>query len=267
MSRSERYLDTNRSLWNAWTEIHRDSPFYDLAAFRRGASTLKSIERDLMGDVRGSDLLHLQCHFGLDTLSWARLGARVVGIDFSPRAIELARKLAEEAQLEAVFRCEDATTLPPDWMACFDRVFASYGVLPWLPDLEPWASGIARVLRPSGHFHLVEFHPLATMLDDDGHTLKHPYFHSARPTEYRVEGSYADRTAPFEHAAYEWAHSLSDVHTALTEAGLVVRALREYPYSPYGCFDFLEETQPGRWTVRGSEVDIPLVFAVHATKS
>lgn len=266
MSETARQLDTNRDLWDAWTEIHRDSSFYGVEAFRRGASTLKRIELDLVGDVRGSDLLHLQCHFGLDSLSWARLGARVVGVDFSPRAIDLARELAAEAGLDAVFRCEDVSRLPGDWSERFDLVFSSYGVLPWLPDLRPWASGIQRVLRPGGSFHLVEFHPLANILDDDGRTLRHPYFHSALPGEYRVTGSYADRSAPIEHLAYEWSHSLADIHTALTRAGLTIRALREYPYSPYGCFDYLEETGPGRWTVRESEVDLPLVLAVHATK-
>lgn len=266
MSESERHLETNRALWDAWTAIHRSSSFYGLDEFRRGASTLKPIELEVVGDVRGLDLLHLQCHFGLDSLSWARLGARVVGVDFSPRSIELARELAEETGLDAVFHCEDASALPSSWRDRFDVVVSSYGVLPWLPDLRPWASGITHVLRPGGSFHLVEFHPLVGVLDDDGRTLRHPYFHSPRPTEYRVRGSYADRSAPFEHVAYEWAHSLADVHGSLAKAGLTIRALREFPYSPYGCFDYLEETGPGRWTVRGAEVDLPLVFALHATK-
>lgn len=265
MSETERHLETNRSLWDAWTEIHRDSSFYDLEAFRGGASTLKQIELDLVGDVRGLDLLHLQCHFGLDSLSWARLGARVVGVDFSPRAIDLARELAHEAELDAAFHCGDVTSLPGTWNERFDLVFSSYGVLPWLPDLGPWASEIERVLRPGGSFHLVEFHPLTNVLDDDG-SLEHPYFHSPVPGEYHVTGSYADRSAPIEHVAYEWSHSLADVHGALTRAGLTVRALREFPYSPYGCFDYLEETEPGRWKVRGVRAELPLVFALEATK-
>jgi hypothetical protein len=140
-------------------------------------------------------------------------------------------------------------------------------VLPWLPDLAPWASGIERVLRPGGSFHLVEFHPLTNVLDDDGRTLTHPYFHSPLPSEYRLSGSYADRSAAIEHVAYEWAHGLADVHGALTGAGLTVRALREYPFSPYGCFEYLGEVEPGRWKVRGAPVDLPLVFALEATKA
>ena len=259
------HLRTNRDLWDGWTELHRGSSFYDVDAFRAGACTLNQIELDAVGELAGRTLLHLQCHFGLDTLSWARRGATVTGVDFSERAIALARRLAAEIDIPADFHCSDVTRLPPEWTECFDIVFTSYGVLPWLSHLRPWADTIARVLRPGGVLHLVEFHPFATMLDDDGR-IGHRYFHSSTPDRYEVEGSYADPDADFSHTAFEWSHSLSELLGALSDAGLRLEAFREYPYSPHGCYGFLEESAPGRWTVRGVEVDVPLVFSVEAAK-
>jgi SAM-dependent methyltransferase len=162
--------------------------------------------------------------------------------------------------------CSDVRTLPPDWTDRFDIVFTSYGVLPWLPDLAGWATGIARVLRPGGSFHIVEFHPITAMLDDEGKHLSQPYFHTPQAARYEVAGSYADPDASFTHPAFEWAYSLSDVITALIDAGLRIRAFREYPFSPYDCFPYLEEQSAGRWTVRGAQVQLPLLFSIHADR-
>jgi SAM-dependent methyltransferase len=260
------YLTNNRDLWDGWTEIHAASTFYDVPAFRAGGLALRSIELEAVGDVSGMQLLYLQCHFGLDTLSWARLGAHVTGVDFSPRAISMARSLARELDIAAEFHCADVCELPTGWSDRFDIVFTSYGVLPWLPDLGRWGSEIARVLRPGGSFHIVEFHPLTTMLDDDGRTLRHPYFPSMTPGRYEVEGSYADPGAPFSHSAYEWSHSLSEIQMALIRAGLTIRDYGEYPYSPYGCYPWLEEYEPGRWKIRDAIVDMPLTFSIHAQR-
>ena len=265
ISTMDDYLEANRSLWNGWATLNSASRFYDVAGFRAGASNLKEIELEAVGDVEGRDLLHLQCHIGLDTLSWARRGARVTGVDFSENATSIARSLADELALPAEFLCSEVTRLPPTWTDRFDLVFSSYGVLPWLPDLELWASTIQRVLRPGGSFHLIEFHPFAAMLGND-RELAYPYFHSATPLRQDVKGSYADPEAAFFHTSFEWAHTLSDLFTALTSAGLTMRHFREYPYSPFGCFPCLEERSAGRWIVRASPVDVPLVFSVHATK-
>lgn len=172
----DHYFAVNRALWDAWTPIHERSAFYDVDAFRAGQLTLNSIEREQLEDVTGKQLLHLQCHFGLDTLSWARLGAEVTGVDFSERAIALARRLASEAGIPATFVCTNVYDLPLTWAARFDLAYASYGAIPWLPDLTAWARVIARSLRMGGSFHVIEFHPLVGMLDEDGHTLKYPYF-------------------------------------------------------------------------------------------
>ena len=259
------YLEANRTLWDSWTALHHTSSFYDVDGFRAGASSLNSLELEAVGDVTGQDLLHLQCHFGLDTLSWARQGARVTGVDFSDQAIALAQGLARELGIAADFHRLEVTHLPVAWTDRFDVVFTSYGVLPWLPDLNAWAATIARVLHPGGAFHLVEFHPFATMLDDDAQ-ISHPYFRTATPERYSTAGSYAEPEAPLSGTAFEWSYSLADVFAALSRAGLTIRALREYPYSPYGCFAFLEEVGPRRWKVRGAKVDVPLAFSLRATK-
>lgn len=259
------YLAANRELWDGWTALHASSDFYDVQGFRAGASTLHGIELELVGDVEGSTLLHLQCHFGLDTLSWARRGATATGVDFSEAAIRLARKLAAEVGLSAEFVASDVTSLPAEWTGRFDLVFTSYGVLPWLPNLEAWARTVSRVLRPGGRFVLVEFHPFATMLDDDAQ-LRHPYFRSDIPERYEAQGSYAEPDAEFAHESYEWAFALSDVLRVLREAELTVTDFREYPYSPYGCYGFLEQVGPSRWEVAGVEVEVPLVFAIEATR-
>jgi ubiquinone/menaquinone biosynthesis C-methylase UbiE len=261
----DEYLDSNRSLWDGWATLNNASRFYDVAGFRQGASSLKDIEVETVGNVLGQELLHLQCHIGLDTLSWARRGARVTGVDFSEKAVSIARSLANDLAIPAEFRCSEVTELPSAWSDRFDLVFSSYGVLPWLPDLSPWASTIQRVLRPGGSLYLIEFHPFAAMLGDDGH-FAYPYFHSATPLRQEVNGSYADPGASFSHASFEWAHTLSDLFSALTSAGLTICQFREYPYCPFGCFPCLEEKSTGRWTVRGAPVDVPLVFSVSATK-
>jgi len=161
MSESE-WFALNRASWNARTPVHLRSRFYDLEAFKAGQTSLKPIELEQVGDVRGKSLLHLQCHFGQDTLSWARLGARVTGLDLSDVAIAEARALASGLGIRARFvegNVYDAPALLGGER--FDVVFTSYGVVGWLPRLEPWARAIAASLAPGGTFHGVEFHPAA----------------------------------------------------------------------------------------------------------
>ena len=260
------YTETNRALWNGWTGIHARSAFYDLDGFRAGASSLQSIEREALGDVAGKTLLHLQCHFGMDTLSWARLGARVTGADLSDEAVALARTLAAELDLPATFVRSDVLDLPAVLAGSFDVVFTSYGVLSWLDDLDRWARVVAHFLRPGGTFYMVEFHPALTMLDDTGAATAYPYFEQAEPVRYDARGSYADTGAAFEHVAYDWPHSLGEVVTALLNAGLRLTALHEYPYSPYNCFPFLEEAAPGRYVARGQPYPVPHLYAIRATR-
>src|SRR5512139_2419139 len=153
------YQQANLALWNEWAEINVKSREYDVAGFLAGKSSLKSIELEELGEVAGKTLLHLQCHFGLDTLSWARRGAAVTGVDFSDKAVGLAQALAREAGLEARFICSDLYALPEVLSGQFDIVYTSYGVLCWLRDLEQWAELIAHFLKPGGVFYIADFHP------------------------------------------------------------------------------------------------------------
>jgi SAM-dependent methyltransferase len=153
---------------------------------------------DEVGDVDGKDLLHLQCHFGLDTLAWAQRGAHVTGVDFSERAIALARSLAAETGLEARFIHSDVLELDQALDGDFEVVFTSFGVLWWLPDLTRWATIAARFVRPGGMLYLAEFHPFSQVMDDGdvtGPTLFHPYFPSPEPLVFPTQGSYADPDA------------------------------------------------------------------------
>lgn len=263
----DEYFDINQRLWNALTPIHERSAFYNVAAFQAGGLTLNPIELEQLGDVRGKRLLHLQCHFGLDTLSWARRGAHVTGVDFSEPAIARARDLAREAGLDATFLCANVYDVPNILTDPFDIVYSSYGAIPWLPDLGRWARVVNDCLIPGGSFHLIEFHPVIGMLDEDGHTLKHPYFEQPEPARFHLRGSYAEPGADFSHDVCEWSHSLADVFEALLQAGLTIQRFQEFPFSPYGCFQFLEERAPGQWWVRDLKVAMPITFAIHAMRS
>ncbi len=266
---TNRILDTNRALWDAWTELHQDSELYDLESFRRGESTLHSIELEAMGEVAGLSLLHLQCHFGLDTLSWARLGAEVTGVDLSPRAIRLAQQLAEDAKLKARFLEADVLALPETLPepAAFDRVFTSYGVLGWLEDLETWAEVIDYYLRPGGELLLVEFHPVLDMLSDDGQRFEHSYFRGEEPIHFEAEGTYAGGADRQKREGYGWNHGLGEIFSALLGAGFEIRTFQELDYSPYNCFPFTEEAAPGRSILPGLEGKVPMTYVLRAVKS
>lgn len=264
-------IAANRRLWDRWTELHADSPFYDAAGVLAGASTLTPIERREVGDVAGLDLLHLQCHFGLDTLSWARLGARATGVDLSPKAIERARALAVEAGVAARFVCADVYALPAALgdaaAAAFDVVFTSWGVLWWLPDLPAWGEVVAACLKPGGRFHLVEFHPASACVDDDG-SLARGYFRGDEADREVSPPSYAAPEAgpATGEVAFGWPHPLGQVVTALTSAGLRLDHLHEHDHSPIPCPPFTVEEAPGRHRMAGAAARLPHGFSLRATR-
>lgn len=258
-------IAANRRLWNEWARINQESAFYDMAGFRAGQTSLKPIELEEVGDVAGKSLLHLQCHFGQDTLSWARLGAKVTGIDLSPEAIARATALAGELGLDARFHC--ANVLDPRDLgdAQFDIVFTSYGVLNWLPDLGTWARVIARHLKPGGQFHMVEFHPIISTLDEDAKEIASGYFNTGKALRFESTTSYAGgEHAPIE--CFEWPHSLAEVVQALLDAGLTLKRLREFPYCVHQCWPFLVESEPGRYVVKHHPGRLPLLFSIAAVK-
>lgn len=262
----DEYRKANRELWDKWTEVHVGSRFYDVDAFRAGASSLQPIERQALGDVQGKSLLHLQCHFGLDTLSWARLGARATGTDLSPRAIDVARSLSAELEVPAEFVACDLYELPSMLDDEFDIVFTSYGVLWWLADLPRWGEIVASFLRPGGLFYIVEFHPMLTCLSDDGTKLEYEYFRGDAPLSFEDSGTYAEPDAPVRGRSYGWPYPLGEVVSALAGAGLRIDELREMDFSPYDCFPFTEPDGPGRFVAPGLCGKLPHVFSIRATK-
>ena len=270
----------NLQLWNAWAKIHEHAPGYDTAGFLAGGTTLKPVELEELGPFvhEGATLLHLQCHFGLDTLSWARLGASVVGLDFSDEAVALARRLAGEAGLDdrAEFVCADiydADARLGDRL--FDVVFVNWGAIEWLPDLERWAGIVARHLKPGGTFYMAEIHPFARTLDEDAPQgelrVRWRYFPApGEPDVEPVEGSYADPGADTTGlVAYGWAHSVAEILGALTGAGLEIQQFREFAFAPAPFWDWMVEDGRIFWLPDGEggqRKDQPFSFTVRATR-
>ncbi len=260
-------LRVNRRNWNERTPVHAVSDFYDVEGFKSGRITLTEIERREVGDVFGKSLLHLQCHFGLDTMSWARLGAKTTGVDFSDVAIERARSLNDEFGLAARFICSNVYELPQVVDEEFDIVFTSYGVLAWLPDIERWARVIDNHLRPGGMFYIADHHPFMAILEpsDSGDVLPaNGYFHEERVFEGN-QPSYAG-SQPIASPAYEWQHSLGEVVTALTGAGLRIEFLHEFPFCDYRAFPIMEQGDDGWWRFPKNNCSIPQIFSIKATK-
>jgi len=266
----DEHLEANRKLWDLLTPIHAASAVYDVESFKRGKCTLDTIEVQEVGDVGGKRLLHLQCHFGLDTLSWARRGAKVTGADFSPEAIALATSLAGELHVAARFVCSNVYDLPENLTGEFDIVFTSAGVLPWLPDLKQWGEVISHFLVPGGMFYIREAHPVAYIFDDARGTrvpkVALPYFRPERPLRFDGGGDYADPTARHTLTSYEWPHSMAEIVNALIGAGLRIEFLHEFPYGSYQSHPFLTQRDDARWHYAERPDSLPLGFSLRATK-
>ncbi len=259
------YFDINKQLWNKRVFIHVNSQFYDLASFKAGKTTLNKIELTALPNVKGKSLLHLQCHFGMDTLSWAREGATVTGMDFSEVAINTAENLAKEIKAKANFICSDVYDLPQKLNRKFDIVFTSYGVTGWLPDLDKWATVVAHFLKPGGIFFIVEFHPLLWMMDDEFSFLKYSYFND-EVIETASHGTYADRQANISSVEYGWNHSLDEVLGSLLKNNLQIMDFKEYPYSSYNCFNTMVKGSDGMYRIKGLENKLPIMYSLKAIK-
>jgi len=267
----DQYLDANRKVWDAWTLEHEKSAFYDVEGFKHGKDRLRSIELSELGPlIAGKSLLHLQCHFGLDTLAWARRGAIATGVDFSEQSIALAKALSQELNIPATFCCSAINTLPEVLSGEFDIVFTSYGVLHWLNDLRRWAEVIAHFLKPGGVFYIVEDHPTMRMFstgEDQEVKLSNPYFFSpAPPPPDEAVGSYAAPDSPQRHTYYLWDHALGEVITRLIEAGLRIEFLHEFPKAARAKFPMMKKGQDGWWGFPAPYVQIPLLFSLQARK-
>jgi SAM-dependent methyltransferase len=259
------YFEANRQGWNQKTAIHQTAPFYKIAAWKAGATSLNPIELSELGDVTGKKLLHLQCHFGQDTLSWARLGAKVTGCDFSDNAISLARQYSKELDIPARFVCCNVYDLPEHLRGKYDIVFTSYGTIGWLPDLDRWAAVVAHFLKRKGIFYIADFHPVVWMMDENMTRLKYPY-HNAGVIETEQTGSYADRQAGKPYTEYGWNHSLSEIINSLIRHGLQIEFLHEFDYSPYNCFPNTVEDADGNFRIKGLEGILPMVYSIRAVR-
>ncbi len=262
------YFAVNQKLWDGRVAAHTKSELYDMESFMSGKTSLKEIEKDALGNVTGKTLLHLQCHFGQDTLSWSRKGAKATGIDFSENAIAKAKQLNEQLGLDVEFVTSNVYDLPEVLFGEFDYVFTSYGATPWLPDLDKWAAIVSRYLKKGGIFYLAEFHPTLFMFNFDNHQVEYSYFNENKPYSEEVTGSYADKTGETNGKEYFWNHSISEKVNALLNQGLTLLELKEYDFSPYNCFPNMIEREPGRY-VWGQEkfgVRVPMTLSLKMEK-
>lgn len=265
MSNNKASFELNRKLWNERVRHHVGSKMYAMEDFRRGANSLSAKELELLGDVAGKHVLHLQCHFGQDTLSLARLGALATGLDFSEAAIDEARQLAVQLGLRVDFIQANVLDLQPELEHRFDIVFTSYGVLGWLPELEGWARNIARYLKPGGKLVLVEFHPAVWMFDNDFTHVAYSYF-NRQLIEETDPGTYADPSAPINLVSHTWNHSLGETISALLGAGLRIERFEELDGSPHNCFARTVQGADGSYRIQGMQGKLPMVFAVVASR-
>jgi SAM-dependent methyltransferase len=277
----------NRRAWNVATEAHNSHKGDQASFYRAGGNKLFSEERELLGDISGKKVVHLQCNSGQDTLSLAQMGATVLGVDISDTAIDFARGLSEDSGVAAQFVRADVY----DWLdeanaagEQFDIVFCSYGALIWLSDLRAWANGIAGILKPGGRFVVVDFHPVSLSLDDDW-TLRFPYSSFSDSAEYVVwedgvgdyvalEMQQADPDSEIPgvknfvnpHPSYEFAWGIADIIGALLGAGLQLTEVREYPYSNSGHIPKMRMNEQGKWIPPEGIPALPMMFGIVAVK-
>lgn len=264
MQDNSNYIHFNKIAWNSKTEVHINSEFYDMSGFLNGKSTLNDIELELLGDISNKKILHLQCHFGQDTMTFSRMGALATGIDLSDKAIDKAVELAQKLQLNTTFICCDIYDTPEYIDEKFDIVFTSYGTIGWLPDLNKWAKVISHFLKPNGSFIMVDFHPFVWMYDNDFKEVFYNYF-NIEPIIEEQTGTYADRNSAIETKTFGWNHPISDILNSLIRSGLEINCFNEYDYSPYNCFNPTEEIEPNKFRITHFGNKIPMIYAIKAT--
>lgn len=263
----------NLANWNDRVAAHLASPGYDVDGFVADAQLIaKAVKLDAeeLSDVRGLSLLHLQCHIGLDTLSWARLGAAATGLDFSPPAIDAAREISRRSRTPAAFVESDVYEASETLGETFDIVYASEGVLCWLPDVAAWAQVVRRLTRPGGTAYIRDGHPVVRSLDlerPDGRLeFVGPYF-EGQAQRYDEPGTYVESDVPIDHTVnYEWNHGLGEIVNAFIDAGFRIDSLREYPFSGYRAMPNLVKGRDGWWRFPDQPGRVPFMFSVRATR-
>ncbi len=259
------YSSINKKWWNSVISIHASSKLYDLPRFKKGKSSLQSIELEEVGNVKGKTLLHLMCHFGMDSLSWVREGAITTGVDFSEDAIVLAKKLSKEITVPATFICADIYELPTMLNKKFDIIFTSYGVLLWLPNIKKWAKIISHFLKKGGMFYIVELHPFTNILSYD-FKLQYKYFDRGPYLDDSL-GTYTNWGGNLKGITYQWSYTMSDVINTLIQEGLKIEFVHEFPFTMYDQFPgFMEQNKKGQYVLKNKKIQIPLLFSLKAIK-
>ena len=261
----------NRRWWDEVTPVHVESAFYDVEGFLQGKIMLGHVEREAVGDVTGKRLLHLQCHFGMDSLSWARLGAEVVGVDISPVAIHRALGLARKTGLECVaqFRELDVTSAAQVCGGPFDVVFTSIGTIVWLSSLDGWADTIVNNLADDGFFYFLDAHPAGMMFDENAATLSvaYGYFHRANPVSEPPESrDYADSSYTVKAPSCQFSWGAAEIFAALETRGLTIFEVREYPFGAWRQLPDMEEGPDGYWYRGAGEWELPLLLGFKARR-
>lgn len=271
-------IRANKFTWGHWARIHaRESSDYGIARVKRGDLRGRTVLPDDLGPVRGKSLLHLQCHIGTDSLWWAAKGAAVTGVDLTPEAVEEARSLSAASGIRARFIESNVYDLPKVLRReRFDLVFTSFGTICWLPDLRGWARVIAHFLKPGGRFYIADTHPVVGMLEFDGPggapRLARGYFDRKAVSYVTGTGTYADPKATHPKGRnYEWQHTMDEIVTSLTAAGLSIEALREFPctffeITQWSGKNLMRMDRRGFWHLRKNPDALPLMFSVTARK-
>ncbi len=254
----------NRKYWDQRVAVHVESEFYDVVSWKAGKSSLNPPELELLpANLKDVRILHLMCHFGQDSISLSRMGARVTGVDFSSKAIIQAKSFAEEFAQTTKFVQSNLYELEEHSLGEYDIVFMSYGTLLWLDDLPKWAQIVAKHLKPYGKLILVDFHPVCMSVGDDGSLFHYPYF-NRQPIVETTTGSYADPAANVGGTNITFNYSFQDIFDSVLKAGLRLEKFKEWDYSPYPCFSWLEG-ENGIFRHR-AKVDIPYVYGLIAEK-
>jgi SAM-dependent methyltransferase len=270
MKQYKKFFDANLKRWNELVDINAKSKFYDLDGFKEGKTSLFSIEREELTDVKDKTLLHLQCHFGMDTLSWARIGAKVTGVDFSDKAIKLAKMLCNELQIPANFIHSNIYDLPKVLDEKFDIVFTSCGVIGWLPDLYAWAQIINHYLKPGGIFYIVDNHPFGNLIDEkfkEEFRIGYDYFNEGKPNRFDDDGAYVDTRIQIENkTTYDWFHPMGDIINSLLEVNFEILFLHEFPFSFFQIHPDMKQREDGYWEFQTFKHSIPMMFSLKAKK-
>ncbi len=269
MLNNKKYFETNLKRWNELVEINAKSKSYDLPGFLEGNSSLFPIEVEEIGNVKGKTLLHLQCHFGMDTLSWARLGAKVTGVDFSNKAIELAKDLSNRLNIPARFILSNVYDIPEVLEEKFDIVFTSYGTICWLPDLVQWAQIISDCLNPGGIFYIIDGHPFGFIIDEKKNPFNvgFNYFSEGKPVFFDENAAYADPLADLKNqATFEWDHPMSEIINSLIKANLEIEFLHEFPFTFFSIHPDMKKREDGYWEFINYEYTVPMMFSIKTHK-